>query len=110
MYRVVKEWKGSPDGYTVIHYTPSEKLIEIPPSLVAAALENGWIENPAIEHEPIGTAEKPAIEHEPNGTAEKPAQKHRAKKSKVIAKEQASRPAVQTSAPDADNPDPAANE
>lgn len=43
MYIVTKEWKGSPDGCTVIDFKPSAEPVTIPESLVEIGLRNGWI-------------------------------------------------------------------
>jgi len=57
MHIVKKDFKGSPDGYTVIEYRASDDPVEIPQSLVGVATEQGWIEPAKEQPQP---AEAPA--------------------------------------------------
>lgn len=43
MFKVLTDWKGSPDGFTVIEYKPGQ-IVELHPSLVDVALGEKWVE------------------------------------------------------------------
>lgn len=43
MFKVLTDWKGSPDGFTVIQYKAGQK-VDLHPTLVAVALAEKWVE------------------------------------------------------------------
>ena len=43
MYKILKSFKGSHDGFTIINYTTGE-VVDLAPNLVRVGLEEGWIE------------------------------------------------------------------
>ncbi len=43
MFKVLKDWKGSPDGFTVIEYK-SDQIVDLHPTLVDVALGEKWVE------------------------------------------------------------------
>lgn len=43
MFKVLKDWKGSPDGFTVIEYK-SGQIVDLHPSLIDVALGEKWVE------------------------------------------------------------------
>lgn len=43
MYKVLADWKGSTDGFTVIDYVAGQK-VELTPRLAEVALAEGWVE------------------------------------------------------------------
>lgn len=43
MYKVIKPFKGSPDGFTVIEYAEGE-IADIEGSLAQVVLDEGWAE------------------------------------------------------------------
>lgn len=47
MYRILKDFKGSPDGGRVVLFSAGEQIAEsadFPPDLIAVAIEEGWAE------------------------------------------------------------------
>ena len=47
MFKVLKDWKGSPDGFTVIHYKAGE-TVNLHHSLVDVALNESWVEKHSV--------------------------------------------------------------
>jgi hypothetical protein len=43
MFKVLKDWKGSPDGFTVIEYK-ADQIVDLHPTLVGVALHEKWVE------------------------------------------------------------------
>jgi hypothetical protein len=43
MFKVLKDWKGSPDGFTVIEYK-TDQIVDLHPTLVDVALHEKWVE------------------------------------------------------------------
>ena len=43
MFKVLTDWKGSPDGSSVIEYK-SGQIVDLHPSLVDVALQEKWVE------------------------------------------------------------------
>lgn len=43
MFKVLKDWKGSPDGFTVIKYKTGQ-IVDLHPTLVDVALGEKWVE------------------------------------------------------------------
>lgn len=42
-YEVLKDFKGSPDGHTVIHYLKGQDEVELDDDLAKVALEEKWV-------------------------------------------------------------------
>lgn len=42
-YKVLKDFKGSPDGFTVIEFKKDQDIDELEPSLAAVALAEKWV-------------------------------------------------------------------
>lgn len=58
MFKILKDFKGSPDGYTVIEYATGQEL-DLPPSLAEVALAEKWAK-------PLPAKAKPAPVVEPS--------------------------------------------
>jgi len=43
MYKVLADWKGSADGFTVVDYAAGQ-TVELTPRLAEVALAEGWVE------------------------------------------------------------------
>ena len=41
MFKILKGFKGSPDGFTVIYF-PTGEIVDLPQSLADVALIEGW--------------------------------------------------------------------
>lgn len=63
MYKVLKSFKGSPDGYTVIDYAKDEE-VDLVPELADVALKEKW-----VKHLPVKKATEPAVQLEPTSEA-----------------------------------------
>jgi hypothetical protein len=48
MFKVLKDWKGSPDGFTVIEYKEGE-IVDLHPTLVDVALGEKWVERDGLD-------------------------------------------------------------
>lgn len=55
MYKVLKDFKGSPDGRFVINYTSGE-TVDLTESLAAVAVAEGWVAPVDQVAEPQGEA------------------------------------------------------
>lgn len=51
MYKVLKSFKGSPDGYTVIDYSEDTE-VDLVPDLAAVALKEKWVKKIAEKAAP----------------------------------------------------------
>ncbi|OQY64718.1 MAG: hypothetical protein B6D47_12900 [Rhodocyclaceae bacterium UTPRO2] len=70
MYKVLKDFKGSPDGYTVIEYHEGE-VVPLPRSLAEVAIAEKWVEEVAVDAAPEGDA-APAPEGDAQAAPPKP--------------------------------------
>lgn len=61
MFKVLKEFKGSPDGYTVIAYAAGAE-VNLAPDLAKVALKEKWVKELPAKPKPDPEAERCAAE------------------------------------------------
>lgn len=79
MYKVLKDFKGSPDGYTVIEYHEGE-VVPLPRSLAEVAIAEKWVEEVAVDAAPAPAGDAaPAPEGDAQAAPPKPTRGSRSK-------------------------------
>ena len=71
-YKVLKDFKGSPDGAHVVEYTEGQE-VELTASLAEAVLAEGWVEEVAVDDE----AAKAEAEAQAKAEAERQAKREK---------------------------------
>ncbi len=61
MFKIVKDFKGSPDGYTVVDYTAGQE-VDLPPALAEVAQAEKWAKPlPAVPPAPTSGTDSDII-------------------------------------------------
>ena len=60
MFKILKGFKGSPDGFTVIYF-PTGEIVDLPQSLADVALIEGW----AVPFSPIAEITPETVQRKP---------------------------------------------
>lgn len=61
MYKVLKDFKGSPDGYTVVEYVAGTE-VDLAPDLAKVAVKEKWVKELPAKPKPDPEAERRAAE------------------------------------------------
>ena len=68
MFKVLKDFKGSPDGYTVVEYAAGTE-VDLAPDLAQVAVKEKWVKELPAKLKPDPEAERRAAEEKASSAA-----------------------------------------